>query len=141
MSQSQIPAAPPPVYLDLLEQPIAATLATSNPDGSPHTSVIWRVWEPPFVWFMTDPASRKGRNLLRDPRLSLMVIDPHDSDRYLALVGVIAGRTPDPQGLFSDRVYTFYEGEPLYAGRVPEAVRPTLWVWRIHPLRWVANSY
>lgn len=52
-----------------------ATVATLNEDGSPHTSVVWIARDGNTVLFSTTAGSRKGRNLARDPRISLTVID------------------------------------------------------------------
>jgi hypothetical protein len=45
-------------------------LATSGPSG-PHAAPVWGLWRGGVFTFGTDPASRKGRNLSRDPRVSL----------------------------------------------------------------------
>jgi hypothetical protein len=38
-------------------------LATVRPDGRPHLAPVWSVWFEDALFFSTDPASRKGRNL------------------------------------------------------------------------------
>jgi PPOX class probable F420-dependent enzyme len=59
----------------LLDGKNFATVATLNEDGSPHTSVVWITRDGNTVLFTTTAGSRKGRNLARDPRISLTVID------------------------------------------------------------------
>ncbi|HXQ60531.1 MAG TPA: pyridoxamine 5'-phosphate oxidase family protein [Acidimicrobiales bacterium] len=54
-------------------------LATINPDGSPHVTGIGALWADGNVWFETGEATRKGRNLARDPRCTLSVAT-HDFD-------------------------------------------------------------
>jgi hypothetical protein len=44
-------------------------LATIDPDGSPHVTGIGAQWG--AFWFETGEATRKGRNLARDPRCTL----------------------------------------------------------------------
>jgi hypothetical protein len=46
-------------------------LATINPDGRPHVTGIGVVWADGTFWFETGEATRKGRNLARDPRCTL----------------------------------------------------------------------
>ena len=46
-------------------------LATINPDGSPHVTGIGATWVDGTFWFETGDATRKGKNLARDPRCSL----------------------------------------------------------------------
>jgi PPOX class probable F420-dependent enzyme len=48
-------------------------LATINPDGSPHVTGIGALWADGHFCFETSKASRKGKNLARDPRCSLSV--------------------------------------------------------------------
>jgi len=43
-------------------------MATINPDGSPLLNSVGALWADGSVWFTTGPASRKARNLERDPR-------------------------------------------------------------------------
>src|SRR5438067_100463 len=48
-------------------------LATINADGSPHVTGVGALWVNGSFWFETGRASRKGRNLARDPRCTLSV--------------------------------------------------------------------
>lgn len=48
-------------------------LTTINDDGSPHVTGLGAVWEDGAFWFQTGPATRKARNLARDPRCTLSV--------------------------------------------------------------------
>ena len=47
-------------------------LATVNEDGSPHVTAVGAVWLDGTFWFQTG-ATRKGRNVARDPRCSIAV--------------------------------------------------------------------
>jgi PPOX class probable F420-dependent enzyme len=53
-----------------------ATVATLGPDGAPQTSVVWIQRDGDAVLFTTTVQRQKGRNLARDPRLSMTVFDP-----------------------------------------------------------------
>jgi PPOX class probable F420-dependent enzyme len=46
-------------------------LTTLNPDGSPHVNGVGGLWADGAFWFETGQATRKGRNLARDPRCAL----------------------------------------------------------------------
>jgi PPOX class probable F420-dependent enzyme len=46
-------------------------LATTRPDGRPHVMPVWGAWTGGRLWFSTDQASRKARNLLADPRCTV----------------------------------------------------------------------
>src|SRR3954454_2978316 len=53
-------------------------LATVNDDGSPHVTAVGALWLDGSFWFQTG-ATRKGRNVGRDPRCSLAV-SIHEAD-------------------------------------------------------------
>lgn len=55
-----------------------ATVATIDPDGGPHTSVVWIARDGDAVVFSTLAKRRKARNLARDPRVSLTVYAPEN---------------------------------------------------------------
>ena len=46
-------------------------LATIDRDGSPHVTGVGALWFDGTFWFETGAATRKGRNLARDPRCTL----------------------------------------------------------------------
>jgi hypothetical protein len=48
-------------------------LATINADGSPHVTGVGALWVDGAFWFETGERTRKGRNLVRDPRCTLSV--------------------------------------------------------------------
>ena len=64
-----------------------AVLATLNPDGGPQTSAMWVGREDDEVLFSTVAGRRKHRNLERDPRLSVTILDADDPYNYVELRG------------------------------------------------------
>ena len=46
-------------------------VCTTQPDGRPHTAPVWGMWLRQVLYFGTDRASQKARNISRDPRLSV----------------------------------------------------------------------
>src|SRR4051795_11259544 len=47
-------------------------LTTLNEDGSPHVTAVGALWVDGTFWFQTG-ATRKGRNVARDPRCSVAI--------------------------------------------------------------------
>ena len=98
----------------LLDGPNYAVLATLNPDGGPQTSAMWVGRDGDQVLFSTVAGRRKHRNLERDPRASVSVLDHEDAENYVELRGRVTieedvgrafdiglswkydGRDPDP---------------------------------------------
>ena len=80
---------------ELLDSKNVATAATINPDGGPQTSVIWVKRDGDTVLFSTTKHRQKGRNLARDPRISLTVYDSENPHVYAEIRGT-AELTDDP---------------------------------------------
>jgi len=78
----------------LLDGKNYAVLATVNRDGSPQTSVIWVGRDGGDVLFSTVEGRVKHRNMVRDPRVSVTVIDTADPENYVELRGRVS-MTPD----------------------------------------------
>jgi PPOX class probable F420-dependent enzyme len=88
--------------LRLLDGRNYAVLATINKDGSPQTSVIWIGRDGGDLLFSTVEGRVKHRNMLRDPRVSVTVIDSADPEDYVELRGRVTmtldvGRALDTQ--------------------------------------------
>ena len=71
----------------LLEQPIFASLATIGPDGHPQVTVVWLHVDGDSVVFNTAKGRAKHRNMVGDPRVTVMAIDPDNGYRYVELRG------------------------------------------------------
>lgn len=87
-----------------------AVVATLNEDGSPQTSVVWVDREDDALVFTTTDRRRKGRNLARDPRISVTVIDSVDPYRAIDVAGT-AELVPDPDKELPARLSRKYMGE------------------------------
>lgn len=76
-------------------------ICTTRPNGAPHSKPVWGVWMHGTLWFGTGGDSVTGRNLARDPRVSVHL---ESGDDVVILEGVI---------------------ESLLAGEVPADVKRT----------------
>ena len=98
-----------------------AVLATINPDGGPQTSAMWVGRDGDDVLFSTVAGRRKHRNMLRDPRVSVTVIDSADPYSYVELRGR-ATMTEDIGRRFDIGLSWKYDGKDP-GEDVPGAVR------------------
>ena len=71
-----------------LEEPRFAVIGTTNRDGSPHLTALWFALRGDTVLMNTGTASRKVRNLKRDPRASVTVVDSKEA-RHVTLEGSV----------------------------------------------------
>jgi len=90
-------------------------LATLLPDGSPHSVAIWAdVHDDDHVVFFTSPTSRKARNLARDPRVAMSLVDRDDPYRTGLLRGRAVGTIEGDEGrAIVDRISHKYTGKPF----------------------------
>ncbi len=95
--------------LRLLDGRNYAVLATINPDGSPHTSAMWVGRDGDDLVFSTVEGRVKHRNLLRDPRASVSILDSADPENYVELRGRVS-MTPDPDRLLHIQLSRKYDG-------------------------------
>jgi PPOX class probable F420-dependent enzyme len=94
----------------LFDEPNFATVATTNPDGSAQLSIVWIDWDGEHVVFNTAAGRVKPRNIERDPRVSVLVIDGKDGYRWVAVRGR-AALTNEGADEHIDRMARKYSGE------------------------------
>jgi PPOX class probable F420-dependent enzyme len=112
----------------LLDGPNYAVLATINPDGGPQTSAMWVGRDGDDVLFSTVAGRRKHRNLERDPRASVSVIDHDDPENYVELRGHVT-IDEDVGRAFDTQLSWKYDGrdpEPDPPGAVRLVLRMTV---------------
>jgi PPOX class probable F420-dependent enzyme len=84
--------------LDLLASDAVATVATLDPDGSPHLSAAWVGVEDGEIVIGTLSDQRKLRNLRRDPRIAVTVQSERVNDWGLREYLVINGSARITEG-------------------------------------------
>lgn len=102
----------PEVAKVLFDGPNYVTVATTDPDGQPQTSLVWAKTDGDDVLFSTIKGRRKYANLARDPRLSALVYDPADPYRYAEVRGK-AVISDDPGAELIDELALKYTGRPF----------------------------
>jgi PPOX class probable F420-dependent enzyme len=107
--------------LRLLDGKNYAVLATVNADGSPQTSVVWVGRDGSNLLFSTVEGRVKHRNMVRDPRVSVTVIDSADPENYVELRGTVS-MTPDVGRRIDTQLSRKYDGRDPGEDR-PGAVR------------------
>jgi PPOX class probable F420-dependent enzyme len=103
-----------PEVRDLFEGPNYAHLSTLMPDGSPHSVAVWAGVEDDRIVFFTQPTSQKARNLERDPRVAISVIDRDNPYRSGRVRGrLVDTREGDAALEVIDRLSDKYTGRPF----------------------------
>jgi PPOX class probable F420-dependent enzyme len=109
----------PDSHQDLLTLPLHVSFITLMPDGAPQASIVWRLWEAPYIWVSSPRKSQKTRNVTSDPRVTFLMVDPQNAYRYLEIRGLVQQIEDDPDCTFLDRITHFYLGKPYYGGAEP----------------------
>ncbi|HEX9096746.1 MAG TPA: TIGR03618 family F420-dependent PPOX class oxidoreductase [Candidatus Dormibacteraeota bacterium] len=112
----------PASHLDLLHRPLIGILSTLMPDGQPQTQPVWFALEGQDLAINTTRERQKGKNLERDPRATLLVIDPADTNRWIEVRGLVE---VTERGALEhlDRLTRAYTPWPSYYGYVHPAER------------------
>ena len=97
----------------LLSRPNFAHLATLMPDGSPNTTPVWIGVRDGRIVIGTGEFSLKVRNLRRDPRLSLSVVDFHDPYEEVQIRGRVVEFRDDSKFEAIDEISHKYIGKEL----------------------------
>jgi PPOX class probable F420-dependent enzyme len=100
-----------------------AVLSTLEPDGKPHSTVVWAKADGDHILFALPKSRRKTANLSRDPRATVVIFDaanPYES----AQVQGTASIEDDPTGMLVDDLSHKYTGGPYpgFAGPNPQWV-------------------
>ena len=83
----------PEAFKDLFEKPAFAHLATLMPDGRPQVTPVWVAYDGAHVHINTAVGRQKDRNLIKDGRVALSILDPANPYRYLEVRGRVVERT------------------------------------------------
>jgi PPOX class probable F420-dependent enzyme len=100
-----------------------AVLSTLEPDGKPHSTVVWVKRDGDDLLFALPRSRRKTANLYRDPRAAVAIFDPASPYESVQVQGT-ASLEDDPDGKLIDELSHKYTGGPYpgFAGPNPQWV-------------------
>jgi PPOX class probable F420-dependent enzyme len=91
-----------------------AKLATVRADGRPHVVPVWFVLDGDDIVFQTGKDTVKGRNILRDGRVSVCVDDEQPPYSYVSVEGHATATDNPPEALaWATRIAARYMGPDL----------------------------
>jgi PPOX class probable F420-dependent enzyme len=127
----------PASHLDLLTRPICGVLTTMGADGQPQSSLVWVDVDGVRARVNTTLERQKGRNLLADPKVSLLLVDPENTARFIQIRGE-AELVTDGALEHLDELTRKYTRHPRFYGCVypiEQRARETRVICRIHTRR------
>jgi len=95
-------------YLD--DSRVFATVATVAADGRPHLTVVWIKRDGDDLLFSTTVDRAQGKNIARDPRVTVMINPPENPYTYAEIRGT-ATLTPDPASDLVNELSLKYTGQ------------------------------
>ncbi len=113
----------PQKYLDLFQKPCFANLATLMPDGQPQVTPVWCDYDGTYVVVNTAKGRQKDRNMRRDRRVALSIMDAKNPYRYLEIRGTVAEITEEGASAHIDKMAKKYLGLDKYPNAQPGEVR------------------
>ena len=101
---------------DLFSAPNLGWATTLRPDGTPHNTVVWVDVDGDDVVFNTAVDRVKEQHMRSDPRVSVSVLDPENSQRFASITGTAQLSTEDGDAVI-DKLAHKYLGVDSYPFR------------------------
>jgi PPOX class probable F420-dependent enzyme len=112
-TKSIMPKPPIPAELEeFLAQPNPSAIATLRPDGSPHSTATWYLWENGRVLVNMDEGRKRLAHIRDDPRVSITVVGDGDWYHHVTLTGRVTELDEDAALGDIDRLSRHYTGQP-----------------------------
>ncbi len=114
--------------VNLLSTKALIHVATLGPKGEPQNTPVWFDWDGDFVKISLTKNRQKYRNIQRDQRVALSIVDPENPYHYLEIRGKVARIEDDPQKAFIDALAKKYLGLDKHPYSQPGDERVILYI-------------
>lgn len=104
----------PASHADLLESNALIHVATLGPKGEPQVNPVWFDFDGTHVRFSQTTGRQKYRNLQKDGRVALSIVDPANPYRYLEVRGTVAEIADDEGNAFINSMAKKYLDQDVY---------------------------
>ncbi len=124
----------PEEFVDLLEKPAVAFFSCIGPRGEPQATPVWFRWDADKGEILVSlmRSRQKFRNIEREPKVSLGILDPMTSFRYLEVRGTVTAIEDDPDKAFVDGLSERYLGRSPYPLTAPGDERLVVHITPVH---------
>ena len=127
-----MPATIPENYADLFRKKAFANLVTLMPNGNPQVTPVWCDYDGTHVLINSARGRQKDRNIARDPRVALAILDPDNAYRYMEIRGRVVEITEQGAADHINRMAKKYLGKDIYPFRKAGEVRV---LYKVEPQR------
>jgi len=108
-----VPIDLPADVRELLSAPNYAHLSTLRADGSPRNWVVWVGLEKERILICTGEATWKAKDMSRDPRVAISLVDLRNPYRMAALQGRVVEVREDADCRYMDPISVKYTSKPF----------------------------
>jgi PPOX class probable F420-dependent enzyme len=117
----------PESHLDLIKDETKAfcCLATKMKDGSPQVTPVWFNTDGIHILINSAQGRVKDRNMRRNPRVALVILDPNDPYRYIQIRGKVVEITTQGAREHIDTLSKKYTGREKYTSGSVGEIRVT----------------
>jgi PPOX class probable F420-dependent enzyme len=105
---------------ELLDAPNYVHLSTLRADGSPRNWVVWAGLEDDRILICTSETTWKARDMRRDPRVALSIVDLDNPYRMAAIQGTVVEIRQDEDCKYMDQ-----PGRTLWRRRAAKSSLPS----------------
>jgi PPOX class probable F420-dependent enzyme len=116
----------------LLTDKNLAAVATIREDGTPQVTPTWVDWDGEHVLVNTAEGRAKPRNIRRDPRVSVLVMDPDDPYNWVSVTGT-AELTHEGAEEHIEKLSHKYNGKDYPNPKDPQRVLVKITPERVNP--------
>jgi PPOX class probable F420-dependent enzyme len=119
VASSPVPFVPlPESHCDLFNRPVPGILSTIMPGGQPQSSLVWVDYDGTYVLLNTALGRCKCRNMETNPKVTLLVVDPNNTSRWIEVRGRAAEITTEGAIDHADMLAQRYESKAHFYGGV-----------------------
>lgn len=126
----------PDAFRDLLDDPVIVALVTVMQDGQPQATPVWVDYDGTYVRINTARGRQKDKNMRENAKVTILAIDPKNTQRWLEIRGRIAEETEEGALEHINALSNKYDGEPdFYASNPERRGKQQRVTYKIEPLR------
>lgn len=107
----------------LAQGKVYCVVATTMKDGSPQTSLVWADTDGEHIVFNTDARRLKTKNMRRDPRVAITLVNPENAYDMAMIRGRVVEMTATGANDAIDKLAKKYLGADSYPFRAPDDER------------------
>ena len=99
-----------PRLIHFLEEPLPISVGTTRHDGSVEMNPVWFEYRDGQIWLNGGHNRDWFKHMQRDPRVTLLVIDPGNMFRWAQIQGTLAGTSTEGADEHIERLSMRYTG-------------------------------